>query len=226
MPSLTTTYTSDPTLDRSLDHLIDQSWSKCFGKIDKIDMAQLFNLINDVQKVLKIESLFTSTELKNINHFKNQSSHLKFTKSDAKRFILSVTGAESFASLLKDRFGLSNEVVRERIYDSKSSSNDAFRFWRNSQNKIELRARSIKDEEIDNLRKEIAIMRQTNNEKDIQLKISEQEIDRLKTRLADLTTLYKNGGDNRASLVTQLADRDAALIELTQLCKQYKDTCI
>lgn len=226
MSSTTTTYTLDITLENSLDYLIDQSWNKCVGSKDEISLAQITILIKEIETLLKIDSLFTTTEQKIISQFLDENSSLKASKSYVKQFILTLISPESFASLLRNRFGLSNEVIKARINGSRYSSNNTFHIWRKYQSTAESKAKSIKDEEIEKLKKEIANLKQTNNEKEIKLRISEREINRLKTRIEDLTTFYKSKGDGERTLAAQLADKNASLVELTQLCKKYKDACI
>ncbi|KAI5969132.1 hypothetical protein CANMA_001799 [Candida margitis] len=227
MSSVTTTSALVITLENSLDYLIDQCWSKCIGNKEKIILGQIPVLINEIQTILKIDSLFTSTEVKYIGQFLDEYSDWKFNKSEVKKFIVSSISAESFANLLRDRFGLTNEVVRRRIKDSRpSDTTDSFRIWRNSQNTAESKAKVIKDEEIEKLRKEIAMLKQSNEEKEIRLKISEREINGLNTRLADLSTIYKNRGNDEKSLAAQLAEKNAALVESTRLCKKYKEACV
>ncbi|KAG5421885.1 hypothetical protein I9W82_000978 [Candida metapsilosis] len=227
MPTRTTTLTSpNITLENSLDYLLDQSWDKFNGNRATISAKEIPDLISEMETILGIGYLLTQIVEASIKPFISQDPDSRFSKSDVKKIITFMISPKSFASVLRDEAGLSDESVRSRIMNnSRTSKNDTFHIWKKHQNIAEMKAKSVKDEEIEQLNKEIAHLKQANDQKELKLKISEREINRLNTRVEDLANVYKDRGAGERTLVAQLDDKNAALIESTHLCKKYKDAC-
>ncbi|KAI5954755.1 hypothetical protein KGF57_003778 [Candida theae] len=225
MFSRTMTSTS-MTCENALEHLINQSWEQCVGSGDKIYVKQVPVLVTKMEEILAIDSTFTKIVRDSLSDFVAKNPMSKFNKSDARKVIMSSISPKEFASTLRNKYGLTDEVVWARINTSKTAQNDTFHIWKRHQDTAELRSKSMKDEEIENLKKEVAILRQANSEKEIQLRTSAREIDRLNTRVKSLTASHRDRGDGERSLAAQLADKDAALVESAQQCKKFKDACI
>ncbi|WLF77970.1 hypothetical protein PVL30_001693 [Lodderomyces elongisporus] len=116
MSTLCTTETP-VTLETGLDVLVDISWRKVAGDAGYIIMARLITIIEEIQALLDIKQLFNSDEMAIVESYIKDRPTTRFSKQDVKIFIEKSIHLDSFAELLRDRFGMTSRELRYRIHE-------------------------------------------------------------------------------------------------------------
>lgn len=116
MSTLCTTETP-VTLETGLDVLVDISWRKVAGDAGYIIMARLITIIEEIQALLDIKQLFNLDEMAIVESYIKDRPTTRFSKQDVKIFIEKLIHLDSFAELLRDRFGMTSRELRYRIHE-------------------------------------------------------------------------------------------------------------
>ncbi|CAI5757798.1 unnamed protein product [Candida verbasci] len=213
-------------MSNAINELIETSWKITKGNADYIFMSQARPLINEIQKILRIDSIFNEQENKLIDQFIHEKPTRKLNKYEFRQFLINSVHYASLEELFVSRFKMDCGDVR-RCLDEYSNENitqpvSKLRAWE----EIKQRDDFIREQTttIESYESKYNRLLLDNNEQKIKIERLQNEIEILNNYIKSMQKeLSKTPGESKtSSLLNKLKDRDIHVKNLDQVCKEYK----
>ncbi|KAI5953427.1 hypothetical protein KGF54_002799 [Candida jiufengensis] len=223
---------NDIKLNNCLPILVEISWQKVVGNNERIFLSQLRNLFNEMEKILKINSIFNAKELNLIESFIITKPTYRLNKKELVKFILKSIHLNSFENLLVERFQFDDYYIAECINNAlngvKNNTNSIKNeYYENRRNAWSSNS-SIKEKNSNEtsgkiMQLELNELKKVNKNQEKELRSLRLENEKLNDQIFQLIKKTSSTNElNDSSNSLELAEQRLKIKELTNQCETYK----